>query len=95
MESKKQQSENAEIYWSKLLNRIERSVGWFMLITGLIILIVYALYKFLLVLLSDMQVDFVIRVSLFLILFGLVVLIFSVIREKITLNRQERYKEVE
>lgn len=95
MESKNSQTGSAEIYWSKIINRLERAVGWFMLITGCIILVVYALYKFLLVLLSDLQVDFIIKVSLFLILFGLVILIFSVIREKITINRQERYKEVQ
>lgn len=95
MDSKNSQSDSAEIYWSKIINRLERSVGWFMLITGCIILVVYALYKFLLILLSDLQIDFIIKVSLFLILFGLVILIFSVIREKITVNRQERYKEVQ
>lgn len=95
MDSKNSQSESAEIYWSKIINRLERSVGWFMLITGCIILVVYVLYKFLLILLSDLQIDFIIKVSLFLILFGLVILIFSVIREKITMNRQERYKEVQ
>lgn len=95
METKNSQKESAEIYWSKIINRIERSVGWFLLITGCIILAVYALYKFLLTLLSDLQIDFIIRISLFLILFGLVILIFSVIREKITINRQERYKEVQ
>lgn len=84
----------SDLYWNKFFNRLERAVGWFFLVTGLIIFVSYFLYEFILLLFRDSQLNLVLKVGLFFIILGFVILIISVIREKIILSRKDKYSEV-
>lgn len=92
LNSKKDES---DIYWSKLFNRIERAVGWFFFVTGLIILVSYTLYQFALLLFRDSQISLFIKIGLFSVIMGGVILLFSVIRERIVLSKKDKYSEIQ
>jgi len=47
----KSDQKDYDLYWSKFLNRLERVIGWFLFVTGILILITYGLYQFILFLL--------------------------------------------
>lgn len=94
MIQQKPSNNESDIYWSKLFNRVERAVGWFFFVTGLIILVSYTLYQFVLVLFKNSHINLFIRLGLFFIILGAVILLFSVIRERIVLSRKDKYTEV-
>lgn len=83
-----------DLYWSKFLNRLERVVGWFLFITGILILISYGLFQFILLLLKDTQLSLFVKAGIFLTVVGFVLLLFSVIRERLTLRKKDKYTEV-
>lgn len=95
MENKIIPESQEEIYFYKFLNKIERAVGWFFFVTGLIILASYGLYEFVLALLRDTQLNIVFKVGIFFVIIGFVILLFSIIREKIILSRTDKYRKVE
>lgn len=83
------------IYWSKLFNRVERALGWFFFVTGLVILISYALYELVLSLFENTQLSLFVKVGIFFIIIGFVILLISIIRERIVLSKKDKYSEVE
>ncbi|MCR4417533.1 MAG: hypothetical protein NUV92_07295 [Ignavibacteria bacterium] len=83
-----------DLYWSKFLNRLERVVGWFLFITGILILVSYGLYQFIMVLLKDTQLSLLVKAGIFLTVVGFVLLLFSVVRERLTLRKKDKYSEV-
>ncbi|MEJ5306454.1 MAG: hypothetical protein WHV63_10990 [Ignavibacteria bacterium] len=85
---------NYDLYWSKFLNRLERVVGWFLFITGILILVSYGLYQFIMVLLKDTQLSLLVKAGIFLTVVGFVLLLFSVVRERLTLRKKDKYSEV-
>lgn len=95
MNQNKYNKDESDIYWSKIFNRIERAVGWFFFVTGLIILVSYVLYQFVLMLFEDSHLSLFIKTGIFFIMIGFVVLLFSIIREKIILSRKDKYSEIE
>lgn len=95
MNQQKSTDNETDIYWSKLFNRIERAVGWFFFVTGLIILVSYVLYQLVLLLFKDSQMSLFIKVGIFFIIIGFVILLVSIIREKIVLAKQDKYSEIE
>lgn len=95
MENKNIPESQEEIYFYKFFSKIERAVGWFFFITGLIILISYGLYEFVLALLRDSQLNIVFKVGIFFVIIGFLILLFSIIREKIILSRTDKYRKVE
>lgn len=95
MENKNRFETQEDIYFHKFLNKIERATGWFFFVTGLIILTSYGLYELVLAVLRDSQLSIVFKVGIFFVIIGFVVLLFSIIREKIILSRKDKYKGVE
>lgn len=89
------QKNESDIYWNKFFNRIERAVGWFFFVSGFLLLISYSLYQIVIVLLKNSQISLLIRLGLFFIILGAVILLFSVIRERIVLSRKDKYSEVQ
>ncbi len=83
-----------DLYWSKFLNRLERVVGWFLFITGILILISYGLFQFILLLLKNTQLSSFVKAGIFLTVVGFVLLLFSVVRERLTLRKKDKYTEI-
>ena len=76
-----------EKYWSGIYNRIERSVAWFFFILGSLILTGYSIYN----IIRDPSLHNIIGLGVLLVVIGLAILFLSVLREKISVNRADRY----
>ncbi|MBN1221717.1 MAG: zf-HC2 domain-containing protein [Candidatus Aminicenantes bacterium] len=95
MELKKPPKETWQVYWSSVYNRLERHIGWILLSIGAIILLFYGGYKAVEGMIQDPTTPMVLKVGILVVLGGLVVLLVSIIRERIFVRKRERYKEVE
>lgn len=82
-------------YWKHIYNRIERGFSWLFLSLGAIIILAFAGWHFLNTLISDQHVHPLLKVGIFIFFIGLVILIVSVIREKLMVRRVDKYREVE
>jgi len=82
-------------YWLNIYNRIERSIAWILVSIGAIILIVYGLYHAIESLIADTQLQGIIKIAVLAVLAGLVILLVSVLREKLIIRKSDPYKEVQ
>jgi hypothetical protein len=83
-------------YWVGIYNRIERGLGWILFSIGSIILLTYGGYKAIEALIADPQLELVVKIGLIGVIGGLVILIVSVVREKLFMARTDKYqKEVQ
>jgi predicted anti-sigma-YlaC factor YlaD len=95
MEFKKPAREVWEIYWTSVYNRLERRIGWILLSLGAMILLFFGGYKAIEGIIQDPTTPLILKVGIIALLGGLVVLLVSIIRERIFVRKRERYKEVE
>ncbi len=84
-----------ETYWISVYNRIERGLAWLLFSVGAAVLIVYSLMQICTGLWSDPELPLAVKCGIFGALLGLVLLLISVMREKLFLRRGERYKEIQ
>ena len=82
-----------EAFWQGIYNRAERSLGWLLLTIGLVVIGGWALLELLTVLLA-VAIPLLVRGAIFVAAAGLIVLLVSVIRERIYKRRRTRYKDV-
>ncbi|HDL18380.1 MAG TPA: hypothetical protein ENH29_04945 [Bacteroidetes bacterium] len=83
-----------ETYWYNIYNRIERGLAWFVLTLGASILIAYGLGEMFADVWKDANLSTILKIGIFAALAGLILLLISVLREKLFLRHHERYKEV-
>ncbi|MGD2294227.1 MAG: zf-HC2 domain-containing protein [Candidatus Aminicenantes bacterium] len=95
MELKKPKPEVWQVYWTSVYNRLERRIGWILFSVGAMILLFFGGYKMFESLIRDTDTPFLVKVGILTGLAGLVVLLVSVLRERIFTRKRERYKEVE
>ena len=95
MELKKPPEEAWKLYWGSIYNRMERQIGWILFSIGAIIMLFFAGYHLLRGIIEDVNTPLVLKFGILAILAGLVILFVSVLRERIFVNRRERYKEIE
>lgn len=74
-------------YWTSVYNRLERSVAWFLFIVGAIMLTCFALYKAV----TDPGLHTFAGLGGMLMVVGFAVLFLSVLREKIAVNKVDKY----
>jgi hypothetical protein len=85
-----------DAYWLNVYNRIERGIAWIILSIGCIILLTYGGFKAIETLIADPQLETIIKVGLIAVIGGLVILVVSVVREKLFTARTDKYqKEVQ
>jgi anti-sigma factor RsiW len=83
-------------YWVRIYNRIERGLAWILLSIGSIILLTYGGFKAIEALMADPQLELVVKIGLLGVIGGLVILIVSVVREKLFTAKTDKYqKEVQ
>lgn len=82
-------------YHRKVLHRLERSIGWVLVVVGLGLLLGYGGALGLLELVQDTEVPFWVKVGVTASLGGFAILLISIIRERLTLRTRERYDEVQ
>lgn len=83
-------------YWLGIYNRLERKIGWILFSLGVLILLGFGSYSFVdEFLLKDSEAHLVIKIGVTSFLFGILVLIFSVAREKFFASKTDKYKEIQ
>ncbi|MCD6595660.1 zf-HC2 domain-containing protein [bacterium] len=82
-------------YWRGIYNRIERGFGWILISIGAIILGTYGAYILIADFFFDPTISILVRIGIAVSILGTIVLLVSLIRERIFALKHERYKEVE
>ena len=95
MELRKPPKETWQVYWSSVYNRLERSIGWILFSIGAIILLFFGGYKAVEGIIQDQTISLLLKVGILAAMAGLVVLLVSLLRERLFVRKRERYKEVE
>ncbi len=82
-------------YWMGIYNRIERGIAWVVISIGALIFFGYASYEMVNAFINDTQTPPLTKFGITLLIFGALILIFSLIREKIFTSKRDKYKEVQ
>lgn len=83
-----------EAYWARIYNRGERFLGWILFSVGVIITLVWGMYRAMRELLADPSVPIVFRAGIFALVVGLIILLVSVARQRLHAWRSDPYREV-
>ena len=82
-------------YWMGIYNRVERGIAWVVISVGALIFFGYASYEAVNAFINDTQAPPLAKLGITLLIFGALILIFSLIREKIFTSKRDKYKEVQ
>lgn len=82
-------------YWLNVYNRIERGIGWMLTSIGAMIMLFYGAFKAVESILADPQLAWIVKAGILAALAGLVILLVSVIREKLLTHKVDKYKEIQ
>jgi predicted anti-sigma-YlaC factor YlaD len=82
-------------YWKGVYRRMERGAGWIFLSIGAIILLAFGAYQFFRELLTDPAISLVVKIGVSTGAFGAIILLVSIVRERLFLFKTERYREVQ
>ena len=80
-------------YWGSVYSRIERGLSWILISIGAIVLLSYGGWQVLNELLAA-EMPAAVKGGVFALLVGFVILLVSVIREKVFMQRRNPYKDV-
>ena len=95
MKMKNPSREVWDSYWMGIYNRIERGIAWIVISVGALIFFGYASYEAVNAFINDTQAPPLAKLGITLLIFGALILIFSLIREKIFTSKKDKYKEVQ
>jgi hypothetical protein len=84
-----------DTYWRSIYNRIERRLAWILVSLGIIVLMSWGIWELLGAILGEASVPLFIKVALLAVGTGGAILLVSVVREKLFVNRHDPYKEIE
>jgi len=85
-----------ERYWHGVYNRLERGTGWILLSLGSILVLCWGAFKFIEDLIRDPTVSWALKVGISALIAGLVILFVSLLRERLTVRKVDRYsKEIQ
>ena len=82
-------------YWESVYNRLERGLGWLLAGAGALVLSLYGLWVWLESLWADSSLPIFVKLAIFSLVAGLVVLGLSALREKLFTYRHDPYKEIQ
>ncbi len=82
-------------YWVSVYSRIERGIGWVLLSLGAIVLVSYGVWMAVSDVIADTTMPWYIKAGLLAVTVGGVILLVSVLREKVFVWRRQRYKDVD
>jgi len=82
-------------YWQDLYRRLERGTGWFLLSVGLILVCCYAVLELFRSFFFDPQVPLIVRLGFGISAIGVIILLVSILRERLFARKIERYDKVE
>ena len=82
-------------YWHGIYNRLERGIGWILLSIGAILVLAFAAWHFIQGFLLDAAIPFYVKAGVCALILGLIVLLVSIIRERLFSRKHDRYDEVQ
>ncbi len=82
-------------YWRHLYNRLERGISWVLISIGAIIVLGYGAFEVVSEFLADTSTPPLLKAGISVLVLGGVILLVSVIREKIILRKHDKYKEIQ
>lgn len=91
IELPKPSEEDMMKYWPSVYARIERGMGWSLLVIGLVIWVGYGIFAFI----TSPGIEAVTKLLIALPVVGILMLLVSVVRERYYVSKRERYGEVE
>lgn len=83
-----------KMYWNQVYNRIERGIGWILLSIGAIILLSFGAFHFVQDFLRDPEPPLIMKIGVSTATLGVIILLVSVLRERLFIRKTERYKEI-
>ncbi len=95
MKLKNPSNEFWDAYWTGLYNKIERGLAWIAISVGALILIAYGSIQAVEQFFRDTETPIIVKVGTVALVFGLLILLFSVIREKFYTSKRDKYKEIQ
>jgi len=94
MRLKEPRAEEWEIFWDNVYNRAERSLGWILMSVGLVVIGAWAALQVVMALVASDGLPLYIKGGIFTVAAGVMVLLTSVVRERVYKRRRTRYKDV-
>lgn len=82
-------------YWEHVYNRIERGISWILISLGVIVVGSFLVWQFIEAIIVDQNIHVVLKAGILILLAGVVVLIVSILREKLMVRKVDKYREVE
>ena len=82
-------------YWMGIYNRIERGIAWIVISIGAMIFFGYASYEIVSAFINDTQAPVLAKIGISMLVFGGLILLFSLLREKIFTSKRDKYKEIQ
>lgn len=82
-------------YWMNTYARIERGLGWILFSAGAILLLLFGAWEITKEWLADPDLPVWVKTAGILLGAGSIILLVSVIREKLFLHKNERYKDIQ
>jgi predicted anti-sigma-YlaC factor YlaD len=80
-----------ERYWRSIYNRLERGIAWVLLSVGAIILLCYGGFKLVEEIVRDPELAVLLKVGVVALVFGIVVLFVSLLRERLAVSKLDKY----
>jgi hypothetical protein len=81
-------------YWSGVYNRLERGLAWLLLSLGAVALFAWGALLAAEAIWSEQDMPLLVKIAIFSVAGGALLLLFSVIRERWFASRHDKYKEV-
>lgn len=82
-------------YWNGIYNKIERGLGWIFLSLGVILIVSIGAWETLNKFFLDSRPPLILKIGVGSGIFGVIILLVSVIRERLFSRAHDRYEEVE
>ena len=94
MNFKKPPEETWDRYWGGVYARLERGIAWTLISIGAAVVIAFAGYHAVLAFLEDTASPLLLKIAVAALVLGGAILLVSVVREKLTLRKTDKYREV-
>ncbi len=94
MKFREPSQETWDTYWAGVYARLERGIAWMLISISLSILLGYGLYTLVLSFIENSQLSLFLKIVIGGLAIGVGILLVSVLREKLSVRKSERYKEI-
>ena len=82
-------------YWLSTVNRLDRKIAWVVILIGAIIVFSHTAYEVISKLLENTAATPLMKFGILALIIGFVLLIISLVREKIYTYKRDKYKEIQ